>query len=368
MSGSGDDRLISASLAAVGGGGAALPGGSAALLRKLGISVSSDLERTIADDQTNSSVVVGEQVIVKWLRVPDAVDRGSELVTHLAAVGFTATPALLARFLVDGETAATVHAYLPGAADGWTWCVADTLDQFATGAVVEWPAQLGRLAAELAVALATPSEFIPVPLSGGQTGADVVVETAAEVDRVGRLSNAEGLASLWSKISRGVTNDIGPLITARLHADLHVGQILRWSGGLSVVDFDGDPAHPDGTQRAQPFDRDLAHLLVSVELVASVVAKRRANEDGIANWLQQARAELLLVYQSELAGKGASQLHVAELLPVLEISQLTREFEYAAAFLPRFAYASADALRRRLALVQSRHRRAETNSATAPTM
>jgi maltokinase len=351
MSGSGDSRLISASLAAVGGGGTALPGGSTALLRELGIPVSSDVERAIADDQTNSSVVVGEQVIVKWLRVPDAVDRGSELVTHLAAVGFTATPALLARFLVDGETAATVHAYLPGAADGWTWCVADTLDQFATGAVVEWPAQLGRLAAELAVALATPSEFIPVPLSSAVTGADIVAATAAEVDRAKRLSNAEGLGALWWAVSRDVTNDIGPLITARLHADLHVGQILRWSSGLSVVDFDGDPAHADETQRAQPFDRDLAHLLVSVELVASVVAKRRANEDDIANWLERAHAELLFAYRHELAINAASHLHVAELLPVLEISQLSREFEYAAAFLPRFAYASADALRRRLAFV-----------------
>ncbi len=32
-----------------------------------------------------------------------------------------------------------------------------------------------------------------------------------------------------------------PVLVQRVHGDLHVGQILRWPGGLVVVDFHPNP-------------------------------------------------------------------------------------------------------------------------------
>ena len=32
------------------------------------------------------------------------------------------------------------------------------------------------------------------------------------------------------------------MATQPVHGDLHVGQVLEWSGGLAVIDFDGNPS------------------------------------------------------------------------------------------------------------------------------
>ncbi len=355
-----DDDRIAAACAQVQSGGAPLAGASSALVRELGLSASPDgaSERAITDDQTNVSVVVGEQFIVKWFRRPASPDRGSQLVEHLAAVGFTATPALLGRRVSSAGTLASVHRFLPDTQDGWTWCIDETLADLDSAGASTWPAAVGRLAGELAVGLATPSTIDLQPLRGTTSGevvrdaALLEIAAAATLPQLptlhGRVSDGRQLTLLLRQIDLPVVELLTNVPTALIHADLHVGQILRWANGLAVVDFDGDPARPDEAASPLPFDRDLAHLLVSVELVGSAAAKRRDSDEGTADWTRKARSALLESYRATLNSAGLGRLHYPELLALLELSQLAREYSYAVNFLPRFAYASAEAVRRRL--------------------
>jgi maltokinase len=122
-------------------------------------------ERAINVDQTNESVVVGERVIVKWFcHVGSRPSRAAVLVEHLEVVGFAGIPKPLGT--VDwrpstGEalTLAQGDAYLPGARDGWDWCV-EALEDDAGRPVGR---ELGRLVAGLHSALATPSPHISEP-------------------------------------------------------------------------------------------------------------------------------------------------------------------------------------------------------------
>ena len=143
-------------------------------------------ERPIEADQSNDSVVVGERIVVKWLRqVDDAAHPAPATLAHLADVGYHGIPksygALLWRAPSGREVpCGTVSAYLPGARDGYQWCVELATEAIArgereggTGAgaapdddwVSSFPARLGRLTAGLHAALATPSGVVPAPVA-----------------------------------------------------------------------------------------------------------------------------------------------------------------------------------------------------------
>ena len=86
-----------------------------------GLAAADATERPITVDQTNVSVVVGEVVVVKWLRPPVSLPSDTmTMLRHLAAAGFTEMPTFFGP-LVD-EATATVHAmvtaFVPDALDG----------------------------------------------------------------------------------------------------------------------------------------------------------------------------------------------------------------------------------------------------------
>ena len=366
--------LIGESVAAVAAGGDPLPGATIALLEWLAVASGLSSERRVTDDQTNASVVADGRFIVKWLRVPDPVDRGWALVKHARANGFTATPAAPARLQSAGRTLATVHEYLPDAVDGWTWCVAAAVAEIRDGTTAgAWAPAIGSLTAQLAAALATAAEDTATVVgdvaddrgmdtsAAGVRARELIHQTHEEVRAASRLDSGGLLRDVWHGIDRAAADAIGDLVAGPAHGDLHVGQLLEWPGGFAIVDFDGDPARPSAD--LLPYDVDLAHLLVSLELVGSVAAKRlvgeAANPNGtteldarIAAWAHSAKQRVLDAYRAELRAADLLALHRPELLEVLEVRQLARELEYADAYLPRFEYATVDALRRRLTRVK----------------
>ena len=139
-------------------------------------------ERSIAVDQTNASVVVGERAIVKWFRrVGPGPSRAATLLAHLGAVRFAGIPAPLGSLTwvsPDGVdlTLAQGDAFLPGARDGWEWCV-----ERAAAGDASVGGELGRLVAGLHLALATSSTVIDIPLGIAAAGqADSWRRTARE--------------------------------------------------------------------------------------------------------------------------------------------------------------------------------------------
>ncbi|SDJ64825.1 hypothetical protein [Nonomuraea jiangxiensis] len=303
-------------------------------------------------DQTNHSVVVGEQVVVKWLNPPVPLPHPApEILAHLAEAGFndTAPPYATLTCDLDGvaHLVAIVTGYLPQARDGWEWCVDE-----AVAGTTAFARDLGRLAADLHLALST----LPAHDAGRLRGAvpPVVTGAAARAESALReaLELTDGEAGAWlasraellrRELAALDTPVTSPLI--RIHGDLHVGQILRWRDGYAVIDFDGNPTVADADP-CQPAARDVAQLATSLEHVAQVAILRRSTPPAqAAAWAATARTTMLAAYRARLADRDRPDLLDATLLRPFEVEQECRELIYAARHLPRWRYAPMGVLR-----------------------
>ncbi|MEU2614282.1 hypothetical protein ABZ570_22275 [Micromonospora sp. NPDC007271] len=316
-------------------------------------------ERLITVDQTNTSVVVGERVVVKWMRPGGSPDRAPALLAHLAAVGFTRTPTPYAAVYRDGPDAglvAVVTGFLPEAADGWDWCVDALLGQLDGGPPADLAGDLGVLAAELHCALATPSGTIPAPVAVSHR--DWAADGLAVLDQAHRLIAADDdeearwfaarLPRLAADIGR--SREVDRAHAIQPHGDLHVGQVLRWRGGLAVTDFDGNPtlAAPGGATLTEPPARDVAQLRTSLLHVGEIANRRTEDRHrpAVTDWCRRATDDLLAAYRRTLAERGMTHLFDERLLRPFEVEQECRELCYAARFLPRWRYAPMGVLRR----------------------
>ncbi|MEO3809774.1 hypothetical protein ABGB17_12310 [Sphaerisporangium sp. B11E5] len=348
----GDGR--SSGLVAALAGGAAPPGGHSVLrFHPLPEMEAGAPERAIDADQTNRSVIVGERLVVKWLIPPAPLPQPApEFFAHLTAVGFTETARPYAALTAPGAgghgtLVALVTAYLPDAADGFDWCVTE-----AAAGRTGFAADLGRLAADLHLALATPSPTFPEPVRHGDPGRlweDRAAEALAEALELTGGEDGAWLAGLAGRL-RELVEPLGHAAETpriRVHGDLHVGQILRWREGYAVIDFDGNPT-VRGQDPYQPAARDVAQLRTSLEHVAQVAIKRRGADPAAAvAWAASARESLLAAYRERLAEGGRPWLLEESLLGPFEIEQECRELIYASRHLPRWRYAPMGVLRAR---------------------
>jgi len=258
-------------------------------------------ERAVDVDQTNRSVVVGEQVVVKWQTGPLVGPHPApERLRRLVAAEFAHMPAAwwsLEWRTPEGDWVPVVTAadLVPGATDGWTWClhearVAVGVDE---GPARPFAAELGRVTAAMHLALA---------------------------DRASSL--------------------------VAVHGDYHVGQVLRGDDeALRVVDFDGNPTLTAAERVAhRPAAYDVAGMLLSLENVGHVVRHHApaVAEPPVLAWTEQVQARFLAAYRPV-----AGHLLDESLLPAYVDEQIERELAYAEAHLPRWRYVPEAALRRR---------------------
>jgi maltokinase len=300
-------------------------------------------------------------VIVKWFRtVGPGPSRATLALAHLDAVGFPEMPPPLGSLAwrrPDGPelTIAQGDAFLPGAVDGWEWCLARLERHVAHGHASCPPdcdpwigAPLGRLVARLHAALRTPSRVIPDPI--GHASPDVVAGWRSAAQRA--LDEAMSLpaaaedrgfsvpsitASMRAELD-GLPID-RPIEVQPVHGDLHVGQILEWSGGLAVIDFDGNPAVGEaGNDVRQPVERDIAQMLTSLDHLGRIVDQRTGGRrrEIVDEWIARSRRDFLGTLDADPA-----------LLAAFEVEQECRELLYAARFLPRWRYAPLATLRAR---------------------
>ncbi|HUP54978.1 MAG TPA: hypothetical protein VM408_05685 [Methylomirabilota bacterium] len=319
-------------------------------------------ERAIDADQTNASVVVGERVIVKWFRrIGPGPSRATTLIAHLEAVGFRDMPAplgALAWTSPEGAelTIAQGDAFLPGARDGWDWAV-ERLERHVEHGQTFCPpdcdpwigTRLGNLVARLHAALITPSPAIPDPMAIAEP--DVVAgwrdAAHATLTEALRLTSDQdhAVGAVLEAIAPAMRDDLDRLpidrliATAPVHGDLHVGQVLEWTGGLAVIDFDGNPTLGTAANALrQPPERDIAQVVSSLDHVGRIIEQRSAGHarTRVNDWVARTRREFLATLDPD-----------PELLAAFEVEQECRELVYAARFLPRWRYAPLATLRAR---------------------
>jgi predicted trehalose synthase len=313
------------------------PGCGRWVFRHTGVTPVEPGERLIGLDQSNTSSIVGDQLVVKlyrriWPGVHPEVELGRYL-TETAALD--CVPAFAGSLYWDDHAVALVQEYVPGD-DGWAWGA----DAVIAGDVADI-ARLGAESARLHVALAGygSSEATAADLHEWRTGAE------AQLERVLGIVPADVAAELQEYRPRILADlavletPTGPVSLQRVHGDFHIGQVQRTdSGRLVVLDLEGEPTKPVA-ERARPGAalRDVAAMLRSFDHLGRYVERDLRPGDGaaIGGWIERARTAFLDGYGPVDEG----------LLRALEVEKETYEFIYAAAFVPDWMYAPVGGMR-----------------------
>ncbi|MBO1336453.1 maltokinase [Streptomyces sp. VRA16 Mangrove soil] len=243
--------------------------------------------RPLQAEQSNSSVVYGDQLIAKlFRRVLPGTNPDLELPLALAREGCDRVPAPVAWFeTADGETTlGLLQPFLDGAADGWELALKHLTNQqdFTYEAH-----ELGRATAEVHTALA---HALPtVTYTRAQTE-----QLAAAMTR--RLeSTAQQVPALHPYVPalRTAFDALADLAAGghtwqaqRVHGDLHLGQCLRApNGAWRLIDFEGEPSRPLAERRMpHPAHRDIAGMLRSFDYAA------RSHRPWSPAWSEACRA------------------------------------------------------------------------------
>jgi maltokinase len=314
----------------------------------MGVSTASRAERGITVDQTNESVVVGDEVLVKWQLHPRTGPQPAE--ERLSALAeFPHTPRSLGFARVESPAGslliAGAVAFLPGSEDGWDWAVSDVraLARGATAGEPTGAGALGGIVAQMHLALAADA-----------------TTTASVGDAASWLAQARSDAAATAE-TRALLSRLDPLLeplggcagtpVIPIHGDLHIGQVLRTPDGrLWIIDFDGSPLlDPADRLLPQPAARDVATMLASLDHVGRVVVHRTPDLDEqgrarVLDWIREARSEFLGAYRSVLDAAGAGALLDERLLLPLLVQQECREYAYAERYLPHWRYVPDAAL------------------------
>jgi len=315
-------------------------------------------------DMSSWNVIVDDTVIVKAARQVGSGDRGPRLVRAISRREPGITPPLLGTLALETEAGprilVSVTRLVPDAVDGWTWAVSDLLGLLQKKqSEPSWPGEIGALVARLHRALAAETT---TDSGDDRSAADRSVDPPFRVPVATPLASSPQddatvrLRARLEALQSAITST--PPIRATsfdLHGDLHVGQFLRAPDStVSVIDFDGDPQLCGRDLRGDAAI-DVAHILVSIDLVGAVVQRRIGHADSrVDAWCDRARDALLTGYRNELIAHGCQELLDEDRLPGLMALQLMRELDYAATFLPRWRYAPDYAITRRFAATPTR--------------
>lgn len=311
-----------------------------------------DREEVIPVDQTHTSVIVDGAWVVKMVASWGAADRSAKILSRLQRAGSVSVPTFLGSVQWDHptrgqSTVALVSEYVEDSDDGWTWAPDDVVAHIRDGAPApDWPARLGELAARMHGALTEPSDAANARASDRNRALETLERTVRLVQSPGSSaeSGSPGLrarltpriAALRASIESIPEDSDAQLITP--HGDLHVGQVLRTAQGrYFLLDFDGDPQWTaERRQLADGAARDIAHLLVSIDLVGSVAQRRLGGPDArVWEWAEQAERECLNAYEN-IVGDGFLDHRTLE---GLKAEQLCLELSYSELFRPEWSYA-----------------------------
>ncbi len=321
-------------------------------------------------EQSNSSLVIGESVVLKLLRRLEAgVHPDAEMVRYLVRHGFDAVPPVLGevRRVADDTLIMLAQKFVHNQGDAWNWTLG-VLERLATDNVTTFSnyrhfvETLGRRLAEMHAVLATPSDdaaFAPQTMDAAGTerlATQILADVDNAIHQIGHAGltgeAAEWLAAhgdaLRAKVREVAAATVGQPLT-RIHGDLHLGQVLVTGGDVMLIDFEGQPAQPLAERRAKDLPlRDVAGLLRSFDYATAVAERSRPPgpdtealraEHRYAKFCQRAREAFLEAYRANSSAEPD-----AALLDLLLVAKAAYEVGYEAANRPDWLEVPVDGL------------------------
>lgn len=315
--------------------------------------------RRLGVEQSNSSLLIDDRVIVKlYRRLQAGVHPEVEIGRFLTDVAhFTNAPRLLGSVeMLAGDGAVTaialVQEFIRNQGDGWALTL-DHLDRALNARGLMLPSDkqacadsavhegywlqaevLGRRIGDLhrafAMDVADPA-FAPDAI----TDADIeawsgqIAELAARArESLGRavvsarLSDAvrtagDRLLANWGAIEVLATLPAPALagtVKTRIHGDLHLGQVVVAGADFHILDFEGEPLHPLQRRRAKSSPlRDVAGMIRSFDYAGHAILQRRgtfsqaseaaaAEREAVNGWRSTTTARFLAAYREAVAG------------------------------------------------------------------
>lgn len=298
--------------------------------------------RPIGVEQSNSSIVIGEETVLKVFRkLEPGINPELELLQFLTDHGFANIAPLQGWYDYEGRSfAATLgvaQRFLPDAIGGWEMA----LDQVATdpAALLVELGSLGRVTAQLHNVLASDAgdpAFSPEEPSSESLSL-LTATIDEDIERVFiRLPDDERVAPI-----AGRGQDVRERVAARsqvglggrairTHGDFHLGQTLHTPREWVIIDFEGEPARPlfERRQKRSPL-RDVASMLRSFAYLTSaseILRGRRAPGE----FEERARRTFLEHYFStiEPALLPAGEAAIINLLSIFELEKALYELQY----------------------------------------
>jgi maltokinase len=300
--------------------------------------------RPMGGEQSNSSLVLDEQLVLKlYRRIQAGMNPELEVLRFLTERGFEHTASLEGYLAYEGRplesTLGILQEFVPSHGDGWDIAL-DALERGKADRLPERMGRLGEVTALLHNALASdpgdphfaPEEPSSEALALLQASVDEEIEQVfGSLPEVDALEPVRGRGEEVRDHLRLLTQIGSVGRTIRTHGDFHLGQAL-WTkeDDWLILDFEGEPARsvPERRRKTSPL-RDVAGMLRSFAYAASA-AKIQRGVDPPHDWEERCRAEFLDGYletvEPSLLPAGRDQ--VERLLAVFELEKAAYELRY----------------------------------------
>jgi maltose alpha-D-glucosyltransferase/alpha-amylase len=328
--------------------------------------------RLLGAEQSNSSIVLDDQVVLKMFRkVEIGPNPDLELTRHLTNEGFQNIPLHVGEIVYEGELEGEeisidlgiAQQFIPNAVEGWTLVLQhlrsfyDEVDDQDAREDMRFLTEerahetllsierLGEVTALLHVALTRyegEPDLAPEPIERFD------LEAWAERARRSLVELVKGPAPELKDSAERINDRINQLrdvedggLKLRIHGDYHLGQAIYSTRGWMILDFEGEPARilEERREKQSPL-RDVAGILRSFNYAAMSALFERAQPgepswDRLMPWAQVwesvAKERFLNAYLSRshegrfLPSDRATQM---TLLDVFEIDKALYELGY----------------------------------------
>lgn len=333
---------------------------------------SAEVARPLVVEQSNTSVVYDERLILKLFRRVHPEPNPDVAITEaLGERDFPHVVPQLAEMRYEGADLAVVRQYLLGSTDAWQLAHTSLRDLLGTRMPPEEAGgdfgpeafTLGEVTARLHLALAEAFGTQPADpaawLDGFRAALDRLprgtVDLGEETLEMGDLIDRVAVEAMQAEVLQVEDPGVG----LHIHGDLHLGQLLLADAGWFVLDFEGEPVRPMAERLASSSPlRDVAGLVRSLHYAARTALTERGRDvdpelvDLADQWEARAVEAYLAGYRHVEGIEAllpASEADRATVLRAFELDKAIYEIGYELAHRPDWVGIPAAAVRRALA-------------------